>query len=228
MLEPDAAFVGAYCERLGSPAFLAEPINAATNLAFILAALAALVAARETRRDPAILALIALSTLIGIGSFLFHTIPNRITVLMDVLPIQGFILTYVWLATRRYLGQPFWISVGASAAFFLASGVFVAAIGSRTLGGSVGYLPALLALIGFGVAILRRGSESDRRAARALFAAAAVFAVSLTLRTLDMPLCEPVPFGLHFGWHVLNGVVLGILMLAAIRHQRGVATPTKS
>ncbi len=221
MLEPDASFVGAYCERLGSPAFLAEPLNAATNLAFILAAFIALVAARGARRDPAILTLILLAALIGIGSFLFHTIPNRITVLADVLPIQAFILTYVWLATRRYLGQPFWLSVGASAAFFLASGIFVAAIGSRTLGGSVGYLPALVALVGFGIAIQRRGGEKDRHAARALFAAAAVFAVSLSMRTLDMPFCEPVPFGLHFGWHLLNAVVLAILMLAAIRHQRG-------
>ena len=221
MLEADASFVGAYCERLGSPAFLAEPLNAATNLAFILAAFIALVAARGARRDPAILTLILLAALIGIGSFLFHTIPNRITVLADVLPIQAFILSYVWLATRRYLGQPFWLSVGASAAFFLASGIFVAAIGSRTLGGSVGYLPALVALVGFGIAIQRRGGEKDRHAARALFAAAAVFAVSLSMRTLDMPFCEPVPFGLHFGWHLLNAVVLAILMLAAIRHQRG-------
>ncbi|GAA3304920.1 hypothetical protein GCM10020218_105450 [Dactylosporangium vinaceum] len=71
------------------------------------------------------------------------------------------------------------------------------ALGGReyTLGG---YLPALLGLAGFAVALRSRD----------LVLAAVVFAVSLTLRTLDGPLCASVPVGLRWGWHLLNAVVL--------------------
>jgi len=42
-----------------------------------------------------------------------------------------------------------------------------------------------------------------------------VFAVSLTLRTLDEPLCAALPVGTHYLWHVLNGVTLYLVAKAA-------------
>jgi hypothetical protein len=33
--------------------------------------------------------------------------------------------------------------------------------------------------------------------------------VSLTFRAVDGPLCEVLPMGTHFMWHILNGVMLG-------------------
>jgi hypothetical protein len=80
----------------------------------------------------------------------------------------------------------------------------------RFLNGSVGYLPALAALIA--VAAVAKG-EVVRRG---LAVAALVFAISLTLRTVDLALCPAFPLGTHFAWHILNAVVLYILLRTAM------------
>lgn len=219
MLTPDPSFLDAYCERSGNPAFFAEPLNALTNAGFLVAAFVALLAFRRVgTHDRLTGALILLAALIGIASFLFHTIPNRVTVLLDVVPIQAFILAYVALATRRYLGASRVWSALAPILFMAASTLVVSLIGPRALGGSVAYVPALAALVGFALAI-RLGNDSAMvPVARWLLVAAAVFAVSLTFRTLDRPLCGSIPAGLHFLWHLLNATVLGILLIAAVRY----------
>jgi hypothetical protein len=43
-----------------------------------------------------------------------------------------------------------------------------------------------------------------------------VFLVSLTFRTVDNAVCSALPFGTHVVWHTLNGVLLTILLRAAI------------
>ena len=101
-MQPDT--LDLYCERT-APGLWNEPLNALTNLAFLLAGLLLVVALRRAgpavRRDPAILALVALLFLIGLGSGLFHTFATRWAVLADVIPIALFILLYMYLALRR-------------------------------------------------------------------------------------------------------------------------------
>ncbi|MFJ5370379.1 ceramidase domain-containing protein, partial [Bosea sp. CER48] len=95
-----------YCERLDA-SFWAEPANAVTNGAFVVAALAASwLWCRQEQRDRVALAFILLVFAIGIGSFLFHTMPNRGTVLADVVPIQLFAFGYFAFALSRFLGLP--------------------------------------------------------------------------------------------------------------------------
>jgi hypothetical protein len=216
-MQPDPRFLMAYCERLGVPAFWAEPLNALTNAAFLIAAIAVLILWKRLRpRDWPVLALIGLMTLIGIGSFLFHTIPNGRTVLMDVLPIQGFILGYLGLALRRFLGLPLWAALAGPVVFFLASAGLVEVAGSRALAGGIGYLPALLALFGFALALGLKPDEAARGLARGFLIAGCLFTLSLTLRTLDKPLCGDWPAGLHFLWHLLNASVLFVLARMAL------------
>ena len=92
--------VDGYCERLG-PGYGAEPVNALSNLAFLLAAG---VMWPRLRGLPLARAMVALLTVIGIGSYLFHSHANRLTGVMDVAPIAGFILLYVFAASRDMLG----------------------------------------------------------------------------------------------------------------------------
>src|ERR1700719_1867743 len=78
--------VDLYCER-ADPSFWAEPVNALTNAAFLVAALLAFLEwHRGTRRDMAQLALIGVVALVGLGSFLFHAIATRGAALFDVIP----------------------------------------------------------------------------------------------------------------------------------------------
>ncbi|KQT45366.1 hypothetical protein ASG52_14450 [Methylobacterium sp. Leaf456] len=212
--------VRAYCERTDA-AFWSEPVNAVTNAAFLVAALAAAVRARG---DGPVLALAAVTGLVGIGSFLFHTLANRWSMLADVIPIAVFIHGYFGLALARFFGLPVPAAVlgtlafaglgfGLSPALDALTGRDVAALTN----GSVDYLPAVLALFGVGLALLKRTPE----AGRAILATGGVFLVSLAFRTVDARVCAALPLGTHFLWHALNALVLYRLPATAALFRRG-------
>jgi hypothetical protein len=211
--------VDSYCERLG-PGFWAEPLNAATNAVFIAASLFALVLWRRAgARDWPALWLIAVTFIVGTGSFLFHTFANRWSLLADVLPIAVFIYSYFLLAMRRYLGLgpgPALSVTVLFAAFNMSFGrLWLGILPGVTLNGSVGYIPAALALLAVGIVCWVSGV---REAGRALLAAACVFTLSLLFRSMDDTVCARMPAGTHFLWHLLNALVLGLLMKAVILH----------
>ena len=195
----------AYCERLG-PGLWAEPLNALSNGAFLLASAVLLVGlARRTERPPrSAWALPALLGVVGLCSLAFHTFATTATAALDSLSILVYVLVGVFLLVR----QGFGVRAGRAGLVTFGFAVFVIAVdGLLALAGPDltlgGYLPALLGLVGFAV-LLR---------SRLLGAAAAVFTVSLTLRTLDAPLCDQLPSGTHWMWHCLNAVVLTLVAL---------------
>ena len=203
-----SAPVSLYCERTG-PAFWAEPVNALSNAAFLLAAAAAFVRWRPAAgRDWPVLALIVVVAAVGLGSFTFHTVATRGAALADVIPIAMFIYGYLVLALHRFLhlSAP---AVLAIVIGFVVGAQILTVTFPATLNGSIGYMPALLAMIG--VALAARGA-----ARRSLALAAAVFTASLALRTIDRAVCAEFPLGTHFLWHLLNAVVLYVLLRAAI------------
>jgi len=78
-----------YCERLG-PGLWAEPINAFTNLAFLVAAFVSWrLADQHKLLSGDTWVLIGLMTAIGIGSGLFHTFANSWSQVLDILDGQG-------------------------------------------------------------------------------------------------------------------------------------------
>jgi hypothetical protein len=212
--------VDIYCERLG-PEFWAEPINAISNLAFIIAAF---IGFREARRlgwrSGWITALCVLAASIGIGSFLFHTFAQRWAGLADVIPILLFILTYLFAAAHYLFGLRWIIAIPAAiVAFGLAllarNGVLMLAT-KEQLNGSEGYAPALALLLGSALILL----IMRRPSAKWIGAAALVFIASLGARIADYHACGAFPVGTHFLWHTLNGLMIGILLIAIIRHGR--------
>jgi len=212
--------VMAYCERTG-PAFWAEPVNALTNAAFLIAA-ALLCRRADVRGDPPALALAILTGIVGIGSFLFHTLAVHWSMLADVIPIALFIHGYFLLALLRFLGLGWPGAVAATLAFLAFGFGLTPALDwlsgldtSAATNGSIGYLPAILALAGVSLGALARGEGAI--AAR-LGAVAALFLVSLAARTLDRGVCAAWPLGSHFLWHCLNACVLyGLVATAAGR-----------
>lgn len=216
------AYIDAYCERTG-PELWNEPLNAVTNLAFIVSAvlLARALARAEppdhaqqrARADWAPWALVTLIFLIGIGSALFHTMATRSTALADVIPIALFILLATYLALRRLAGASLWIGLAG----MLGVLGLAAAISALLRFGGGSYLAALVAMLVIGLYLRYRLRQP---AGPTILAAAGLFTVSLTLRTLDQPLCETIPIGTHFLWHILNAVVLTLVAGAIIRHGR--------
>ena len=91
-----SAQIDSYCERLG-PGFWAEPVNAVSNAAFLIAAF---ILWRKLRGQglPLAMGLVGILAAIGIGSFLFHSFATRWAALADVLPILIYILVYIYTA----------------------------------------------------------------------------------------------------------------------------------
>ena len=202
-----------YCERTDA-SFWAEPANALTNAAFLIAAAAAFLLWRrqsgtDCGRDWPVLALIVVVVAVGLGSFTFHTVATRGAVLADVIPIAIFIYGYLLLALRRFLH----LSAGVAIAIVVGYAVGAQALSwlapPRALNGSVGYLPALIALI-----VVARITHGPAR--RGLELAVMLFTLSLSVRTIDLAACETFRLGTHFLWHLLNAVVLYVLLRTAI------------
>ncbi len=231
----------AYCERGLDPSFWAEPLNALSNLGFIIAGL---IAARELAARPAgegtafRWMLVLLVFVIGIGSFLFHTYATAWSATADVAPIGVFMLAYLAYALYRFVGMPAWTILPALAGFAwviqqaMQVQCWRGQIGipllapllenTRCLNGSIGYLPALgaMLLIGFWLGLRRH------QAAPYVLGAAVMFMVSVTFRTMDRLWCQDVAIagqavGTHFLWHILNSATLYLLLLAAVRHGAG-------
>ncbi len=203
-----------YCERTG-PDRDAEPVNALTNAAFLVAAwLAWRLDARhpDAPQRPLIRALIATMAIVGLGSFLFHTVGTRWAEWGDVIPILIFMLLYLWLALTAFFQWPSWLKLAAILPFLAITFALENRVPGTVLWGGALYVPTVLVLIALGIALRRRESG----AATAMFAATGVFLASFAARTLDMRLCAAFPLGTHFLWHILNATVLYLLVRAVI------------
>lgn len=218
LLEP----INAYCERLG-PEYWAEPVNAATNAAFLIAAV---IMATRLRGSGLVMgwAMVGVLATIGIGSFLFHTHANRLSAILDVVPILCFILLYIFAATRDILGLSQRSALMAVVGFIPYSAALVPIFSLVPgLGSSAGYAPVPLLIL------IYAGLSPDRQTARGLALGAGILLVSLTFRTLDMPLCVQIPVGTHFLWHILNGIMLGWMIEVYRRHMvRAARAPERS
>jgi hypothetical protein len=194
--------IDGYCERL-SPTLWAEPVNAVTNLAFIIAAV---IMWRRAGGVPSARVLAGILMLIGIGSFLFHTHATVWAALMDVVPIAVFVLTYLYLVNR-------WVLETGRAVAIVLTALFVPFAAIVTLGVSEvpflrvsgSYWAVPLALVIYGMGLRRRYPDL----VRGFWIGAAILVLSICLRSLDMAVCPGFPVGTHFAWHVLNGVMLG-------------------
>ena len=223
-----------YCERAGDPAFWAEPINAFTNVAFLIAAaLAARTFLRSPTEERGVIEalLIALVAAMGVGSFLFHTFATRWASFADTAPIGIFMIAYLAYTLRRYLGASWLVTViclgGFLWALVVAEGMactppflpITNATRGSCLNGTIGYVPALIALVLFAVVF-----AVQRHPVWTYFAAASlILALSMTFRTFDFEICDVTQLaghhvGTHFLWHLLNATLLYMLLMGAIRH----------
>ncbi|MFN3280866.1 MAG: ceramidase domain-containing protein [Tabrizicola sp.] len=211
--------IDAYCERT-SAAYWAEPVNALTNLAFLLAAW---VMWRRTAGLPPGRAMSAGLAAIGLGSWLFHTHANGLTAALDVGPILVFILVYIFAATRDLLAFGPWWAAGAVVAFFPYAALMVPVFSSLmpSLGSSAGYAPIPVLILAYAAAVWRHAPAT----ARGMALGAAILIVSLTFRTLDGQVCEALPLGTHFLWHILNGLMLGWMIEVYRRHMLAKGLP---
>jgi hypothetical protein len=205
--------IDAYCERT-SAAYWAEPVNALTNLAFLLAAV---VMWRRSGGLRLARTMSAILGTIGVGSWLFHTHANGLSAALDVGPILIFILVYLFAATRDLLGLTGWRPWAAVAGFFPYAALMVPLFSAvLPLGSSAAYAPIPVLILGYAVVLWGRAPGT----AREMVLGAGILMISLVFRTLDGPLCDAFPLGTHFLWHILNALMLAWMIEVYCRHMR--------
>lgn len=199
-----------YCERL-TPDFWAEPINAFTNASFLIAAFAIWKLAKHRKcLSTEARVLIVLAASIGFGSWLFHTFATPWARLLDVLPILIFQVTVLWLYGRRIIRLNAEYLIGFLV-FFIYLSLYARQF-SQVLNGSLVYAPALLSLAVLGVYHYLKG-KLERSL---LIWATVVFLSALVFRIIDLDTCEQTPFGTHFLWHLLNGLLVYLVARAVL------------
>lgn len=207
------AQIDIYCERVGF-GFWAEPVNALTNLLYIAGAI---LMYRRTAGDglPLARALAVTLGLIGIGSFLFHTLATGWAAAADSAPIGAFILIYLFAVNRDVIGLAGW-AAGAATALYLPFVALVVPLLERNafLAISNVYWTVPILLVLYAPVVTRI------RAATALgfLLGATLLSLSITVRSVDLPWCAAWPLGTHFGWHCLNSVMLPLMIEVYRRH----------
>ncbi len=202
-------YVDGYCERV-APGIWGEPLNSFSNLAFLVAAI---LVWRQARGDRTGRLLAVLIGLVFLASTTFHLLATRWSGAADSLLILVFVLCYAVLFPRVFFGVDLRLAWLGPPAFLALTAV------TALLGGGL-YLSALIGLGAF-AAILGFSRDAERRAFWPRYAVAgAIFALSLSLRTIDHDACAFLPSGTHFLWHLLNGLVLYLVSVALIRKRR--------
>lgn len=205
--------IDGYCERVDF-SFWAEPVNAVTNLAFLMAAF---IMWRRIKGQgmPLAMALVVILAVIGVGSFLFHTFATQWASTADVLPILFYILLYVYVANYAFWNLKWLPALGVTLLFFPYAAATVPLFNALGfLGSSAGYAPVPVLIYGYAFLLRKRLSEVSR----GLAIGATIMIASLTFRTIDGPLCGGFPLGTHFMWHILNGIMLGWMIEVYRRH----------
>ncbi len=206
-------YIDGYCERT-DPSYWAEPVNAVTNAAFVIAAL---IMWRRGAGLPLARALAVVLGAIGIGSYLFHTHAQVWSAIADVVPIVVFILLYLFVANRIYWRMPLWLALLGTAAFIPYAAAITpafAALPFFTVSSFYWPVPLLILIYAY---LLRARMPAT---ARGLAIGAGILILSLIARSVDEMWCTAIPLGTHFLWHILNGVMLGWMIEVYIRHER--------
>ncbi|MBW1855869.1 MAG: ceramidase domain-containing protein [Deltaproteobacteria bacterium] len=209
--------INIYCERLGT-GFWAEPLNAISNISFLIAAFLAWRLYREyvkNGNDTHILVLIVLVGVVGIGSFLFHTYATVLMLIADIVPIMLFAFYYLAVAMKRVMDWSGWQTTFGVGAFILFFYFFGNLFPDDALNHSVVYLPFGFALLALSIIAWFKNVKISKQ----YFIAFGLFSAALFFRTVDMEACSIVPFGTHFLWHIINGGMFYLLLKTLISVQ---------
>ena len=203
--------VDGYCERIDA-SFWSEPLNAITNIFFLVAAVWVL--RREGLNSTArILALIL--GMIGVASFLFHSFAQAWAGALDVLFILLFTLLYLFAASKDFMGAPRSIALVITLGYFPFSIIVDwLTLPLTFLGSTRIYMPMPILIILFSLLLYKRLPIVSRGLAVGAF----ILIISMLARILDVPLCQKIPLGTHFVWHVLNAVMLAWMIEVYRRH----------
>lgn len=199
-------FMETFCERR-SASFLDEPLNQATNLVFLLACVLLVRRVVQLRSEGyavpfSVQALIASICAMAVSSAIFHMSALRWAGVSDAMAVRLFALAFS-ACYLRWMLEWSWLRIALLVPAFLAMALLIpGALPLSKLYGAAPLLPGALGLVLFAAILALRGDPSWR----ALALAAASFAVAMVFHRADRPLCDVMPTGTHFLWHLFAGI----------------------
>jgi hypothetical protein len=214
-----------YCETslntLGT--FPAEPINSWTSLAPVILGALALIYLLRRRPDSRVAYILAiLAILTGLGSISWHALRTDWALIVDAVPgvIYFMIIVFFWF---YYLGARYW-GLAVLAGFIAATVLIPSELG--VLKPLIGVLVLLAIAIGLVIATWYRRRHAFKFALPMIGAGI----IAITLRALDLSVCETIPFGTHFFWHIFLGIAAyaGVRMIVLLKVDPGSTQPQTS
>jgi hypothetical protein len=180
----------------------------------LLGILALVLLVRGRHRNAVAYILAILTVLTGVGSVAWHSMRTEFTLLIDWLPgaVYFVIVAYFWAhhVSRWYVGL----------ALLVTLSILAFAVPFHTIQAYRVFIFTAIVLIAIALVV---ATWWQRREAfwwaLAMFAAAAL---ALFLRTLDLDVCETIPVGTHFFWHIFLGLAAycGVWMIVRLRAAR--------
>jgi hypothetical protein len=210
-----------YCETALNPlgTFPAEPVNAITSFVPAILGILALVFLIRNRNTSAVAYTLAVLTLLtGLGSVAWHSMRTPLTLLIDWLPgaIYFLILVFFWAyyAAGRYL------SIG----LVLALSVLVFFVPFPVIQQYRLIIIGVLAVIALALVVATRFRQREAFGWALGMVGSAIVAVSL--RTLDLNVCDVMPVGTHFFWHIFLGFAAyaGVRLIVRLQSEPDAAT----
>lgn len=215
-----------YCETLQANdavnTYLSEPVNAYSNAFIFIAAAVCFVMLRQHRyillkvRFNWLLASVLFLLLNAIGSWLWHSTKDTDWLPLDVLPAIGFLMILVYYWFQRIFENKNNVLMATLAMFFVPALWIVLAVYlfdlQDTIWMPIGFTLTMLTLF-LSFLYLSWQRLPKRNLKQGLLALAAmVFAAFFRGIDTLTAVCETVPFGTHFLWHLGLSVsaVLGL------------------
>jgi hypothetical protein len=170
---------------------------------------------RGRHRDGVAYTLAVLTVLTGLGSVAWHSMRTEFTLLIDWLPgaVYFVIIAFFWAGNvgGRYIGVVLLVALSV-----LAFAVPFHTIQAYRVFIFTGIILIAIAL----VAATWRAGRGAFAWALAMFLSAAV---ALSLRTLDLNVCDTIPVGTHFFWHIFLGFAAyaGVRLIVRLQSEPG-------
>lgn len=202
-----------YCETPAAITgiFPVEPANAISSGIIVVFGLFAL--ASVIRRTPNVISFYVLCVLLitnGLGSILWHGLRTRWALTLDVLPALVFVVAAIVLWARYVAPWREGLLVTAGAVAF-ALVVRFADLPVR--GGWTMMAPFIITIA---IWLIVRSYAVSKQAALTGALALTSAVAALTFRSIDASMCEAVPMGTHFLWHVFLSAAAFLCMQALI------------
>jgi hypothetical protein len=219
-----------YCDTAHMWLGMHEPVNTISNAAILIAAYFAYRYVKRSRVGFSfdLTLLLFFLTWVGIGSALWHGLRTMWALQFDWIPgvLYLLALTIIWIRQMFSRAWAGWLAGVAGMIAMMVVGVFSVGTFGNALARitpNLRFAPMFATVTVFGIIMVTATARKYGRSAAlqgVLILACGV--VAAVARSIDLMVCEVIPFGTHFLWHIglSTAACLGLLLVVRMKKAR--------